>query len=318
MTRLAPRALAAALVLSAAACADATSSGSTLDLDPAFTTVPAGFNNTTSSFAGGESDAWTPSFHQGGGPGGGQGGLAGPGGHHGGRDGGMGGLMGGGLGGLFLGDGLGRHHGRQPFGESVPFAGCAFDAAAGRNVCAAETRNGLTINRSARFLDAGGAVQQAFDSVTTNSVNARVSVTGTRTRRDGGTSTVEHASDRTVSGLAAGSTQRTVNGTSAGRESSTGSDSIGSFTAVRVAGDTVTSVVIPEATQASPRPYPTSGTVVRSMQVTVTYSGQTPRVSTRREVITYNGSGTAQLVITRDGQTRTCTLPLPHGRPTCQ
>jgi hypothetical protein len=321
MTRFAPRALAAALVLSAAACADATSSGSgLLDLDPAFNTVPAGFSNTTSSFAGGESEAWTPAFHQGGGPGGGPGGqgaLAGPGGHHGGRGGGAG-LMGGGLGGLFLGDGLGRHHGRQPFGESVPFASCAFDAGAGRNVCAAETREGLTINRSARFLDASGTVQQAYDSVTTNSVNARVSVTGTRTRRDGGTSTVEHASDRTVSGLAAGSTQRTVNGTAAGRESSTGSDSTGSYTAVRVAADSVNNVVIPVATEANPRPYPTAGTVIRNMQITVTRSGQTPRVSTRREAVTYNGTSTATLVITRDGETQTCSIPLPHGRPTCQ
>lgn len=311
MTRIAPRALAAAFLLSAAACADTTGSGSILDLDEAFNSVPTGFSNTTSSYAGGEGDAWAPRHHMGGpgGPGG-QGG----GGH---RGGGLGGLMGGGLGGLFLGDGIGRGHGHRPFGESVPFAGCAFDASAGRNVCAAETRDGLTINRSARFLDAAGAVQQAYDTSTTNTVNARVSVTGTRTRRDGATSTVEHASDRTVSGLAAGSTQRTVNGTSTGREQTSGTDSTGAYTAVRVAGDTVTSVVIPEATSANPRPYPISGTVVRSMQITVTYSGQAARTSTRREVVTYDGSATAKLVITRDGETRTCTIPLPHGRPTC-
>lgn len=309
MTRTAPRALAAALLLSAAACADATGSGSVLDLDAAFNSVPTGFSNTTSSFAGGDSAAWTPGGHHGGGPGGPHGG-----GH---RGGGLGGLMGGGLGGLFLGDGIGRHHGHRPFGESVPFAGCAYDASAGRNVCAAETRDGLTINRSARFTDAAGAVQQSFDSVTTSSVNARVTVTGTRTRRDGATSTVEHASDRTVTGLAAGSTQRTVNGTSSGRETTSGSDSTGSYTAVRVAADSISNVVIPEATAASPRPYPTSGRVVRTMQISVTYSGQAAKVSTRREVVTYNGSAEATLVITRDGETRTCTIPLPHGRPTC-
>src|SRR5215213_3869782 len=130
MNRIASRTLAAALVLAGAACSDITSgSGSFLDLDPAFNTVPAGFDATTSSFAGADSGAWTPGVHHGGGPGGG---------HHGGgpRGGGLGGLMGGGLIGAFLGDGMGRHHGRHPFGESVPFADCAFDASASRNVCA--------------------------------------------------------------------------------------------------------------------------------------------------------------------------------------
>lgn len=321
MTRSAPRALAAALLLSAAACADTTGSGSALDLDAAFNTVPTGFSNTSSSFAGGEADAWTPGGPGGqggpGGPGGqgGPGGSGGPGGHH--HGGGLGGLMGGGLSGLFLGDGIGRHHGHRPFGDGVPFADCAFDVSAGRNVCAAETRVGLTINRSARFQDASGGVQQAFDSLTTNTVNTRVAVAGTRTRRDGATSTVQHASDRTVSGLAAGSTQRTVNGTSGGTESTSGTDSTGSYTAVRVAADSVKNVVIPESTTDNRRPYPTAGSVVRTMQVTVTYSGQASRSSTRREVVTYNGTHTATLVITRDGETRTCTIPLPHGRPTC-
>lgn len=312
MNPSAPRALAAALVLSAAACADATGAGSILDLDPAFNTVPTGFSNTTSSFAGGDSAAWTPGGHHGG-----RGGHAG---RHGRRPGhgGPGGLMGGGLGGLFMGDGLGRHHGRHPFGESVPFASCAFDAGAGRNVCAAETREGLTIHRSAQFLATGGAVQQAYDSATTSTVNVRVSVAGTRTHRNGATSQVQHASDRTVGGLASGSTQRTVNGTSSGRETITGSDSVGSFTAVRTAADSISGVLIPEATPANPRPYPTAGTIVRSMQVSVTYSGQAARTSTRREVVTYNGGNTATLVITRDGQTQTCSIPLPHGRPTCR
>jgi hypothetical protein len=51
--------------------------------------------------------------------------------------------------------------------------------------------------------------------------------------------------------------------------------------------------------------------------VSVTSAGTT-RSSSRREVITYDGSATAKLVITRDGTTKTCSLPLPHGRPVCQ
>ena len=37
----------------------------------------------------------------------------------------------------------------------------------------------------------------------------------------------------------------------------------------------------------------------------------------RREVITYDGSATAKIVITQDGTTKTCSLPLPRGMPTC-
>ena len=95
-----------------------------------------------------------------------------------------GGLMGGGIDDAFVGgipfDGRGGHHG--PFGG--PFGGglgCngAFDAASGRVVCTAVTRNGITVKRSAQYKDAAGAVQQAFDTLTTNSVNTQSATTGT-------------------------------------------------------------------------------------------------------------------------------------------
>ncbi len=70
-------------------------------------------------------------------------------------------------------------------------------------------------------------------------------MSGTRVRRDNDTSVVEHHSDRTVTGLAPGSTQRTVNGTSAGTENITGSNTTGAFTALRTIGDTITGVIIP-------------------------------------------------------------------------
>jgi hypothetical protein len=169
--------------------------------------------------------------------------------------------------------------------------------------------------RSAAYSDVSGTAQSAFDSITTNTMNMRVAVSGTTERRGGATSTVEHASDRTVSGLAAGSTQRTINAQSGGMETTTGTRDDAAFTAVRVMGDTINNVVIP--VQSEGRAYPTSGSVIRSMTVTVTVEGQAPATSSRREVITYNGSDTAQIVITRDGETKTCSLPLPHGRPVC-
>ena len=56
--------------------------------------------------------------------------------------------------------------------------------------------------------------------------------------------------------------------------------------------------------------FPTAGTIVRSMQATVTLSGQTPTTSSRREVITFNGTSTAQISVTQDGTTKTGTLSL--------
>jgi hypothetical protein len=227
------------------------------------------------------------------------------------------------MGGAFHGDGRGLGFGpgfdRGLFGGI--FAGtalpgtCAYDAGSGRVVCEPVTHGGLSIVRSAAYTNGNGGVQTAFDSLTTNTINIRVGVSGTKVRRDNDTSVVEHHSDRTVAGLAPGSTQRTVNGTSAGTEHITGSNTTGAFTALRTIGDTITGVVIP--VQSSGPAFPTAGTVVRSAQVTVTYAGQSPTTSTRREVITYNGSSAATVTITRDGVTQTCTLA-PRSRPVCQ
>jgi hypothetical protein len=86
------------------------------------------------------------------------------------------------------------------------------------------------------------------------------------------------------------------------------------FTATRLVGDTTTGLIIPIS---SGKPtYPTAGKVVRQMKATVTVSGTTT-TRERREVITYDGSATATLVITTDGTTKTCKLPLPRGEPSC-
>ncbi len=223
-------------------------------------------------------------------------------------------MMCGGLGGFTdSGLGLGLGHDREV--GDLP-SDCSFDATSGRVECPPELRDGLTVVRSAAYTDAAGAVQQAFDSSTTNAVNLRSDVSGTRLRRDGDTSVVQHSSDRTVGGLAAGSTERTVDGTSGGTETTTGTDSTGTFTAVRVIGDTITGVVVP-VDSSGHSTYPTGGVIRRGMEVTVTYTGQSPSTSVRQEVVTLDGSNTATVVITQDGTTRTCSQPLPHGPLTC-
>ncbi len=245
---------------------------------------------------------------------------------------GWGGFMGGGLGEAFIGGiGFGPGIGRGPFEnfgrrddddadseESDSFNhsdNCVFSTTTNRVECPTITHDGLTINRSFSFLDASGAVQQAFVRGTTNTVNVKKSVSGTVTHHETVTSTVNGSSDLTVAGLASGSTQRTVDGKSAGTDASTGTRDGVAFTASRAAGDTITGLVIP--IQEDHPTFPTVGTIIRSMTATVTVSGKTPSTSSRREVITFDGSATAKVVITHDGVTKNCTKPLPHGRLTC-
>jgi hypothetical protein len=53
------------------------------------------------------------------------------------------------------------------------------------------------------------------------------------------------------------------------------------------------------------------------MQDSVTLDGQTLTMSSRREVITFDGSNTAKISVTQDGVTKTGTLSLTGGELDC-
>jgi hypothetical protein len=311
MIRVLSRALAAGAVVALAACSDATAPDAEL-VDVSFLTPLAGFSEVNSSFHPGDGapEAFMPGMMR-------TQGLAGPHGPRGGFGtmGGPGsGMMGGGLDLAFAG-GVPVGHGPRmgPFGDVVNAEGCSFSEATGDVTCI-HTRSGLTITRIMSWKTAEGTAQSRPDN-TTNSSRARVTVTGTLTRPNGTTSIVDNASDRTVTGLAVGSTQRTVDGESRGSETTSGINRQGQpFTAERLAGDTVEGVIVP-LEEGRPT-YPTAGTVTRVMSVTMTVGGNTTTRS-RREVITYDGSATATIVITVNGESKTCSLPLPRGRITC-
>jgi hypothetical protein len=291
--------VAAAAIAATAACSDSTSPSSSTSplLVAAFLSTPAGFSSTDNSFSasGDAGEPWMPD--------------------RGAHD--DGGMMGGGLRPEFFGGiGIGRGWDRGPFGLDELLENCTL-ASTGRVTCPDVTRRGLTISRSFAFMDAAGTAQAAPNS-STNNINEQVAVSGTVTRHDGDvTSTVQENSDRTVSGLASGSTQRTVNGASKGSENSTGKTRDGTaFTASRVVGDTTTGLVVP--LQDGHPTFPTAGTVIREITAKISIDGKDPVTKSRREVITYDGSSTAKVVITKDGATKNCTLPLPFGRLQCQ
>jgi len=296
----------AAAFIAACASDNSTSPVASSEAAAALMTAPISFDQLNTSFVGDSdpTDGFTP-WHQGDG----DQNRFGPGWHE---------FMGGGLGEGFIGGiGFGPAFGRGPFGDWDDSDACAFSTTTNRVECTRTNRQGITVTRSFSFLDVSGAVQQSFNRITTNTVNVTTSTSGTRLHHDDeDTTTVNASSDFTVAGLASGSTQRTVAGKSAGTESTKGIKDNGAFTALRTAGDTITGLVIP--IQDGRPTFPTAGTIIRSMQAVVTLAGQTPSTSSRREVITYDGSATAQVVITHDGVTKNCTKPLPHGRLTCQ
>lgn len=300
MNKLALSALAAATVAAAACSNDTSAPASDLAVTMAsvYNTTPAGFSELSSSYnASGDEGAFAPAFdHMGRGRG-----PDGP---------GFGlGLMGGGLGGVFFGDGIGFGPGGPPGFRSST---CPFTAGVG--VVCTDSTHGLVATKTIKYTTASGTLQQRADS-TTDGVAVASSVKGTTTRRDSSTSTINESSSQTVTGLTGAS--RTVNGTSAGTETTTGTSKEGKFTATRTTSDKTTGVVIPKGTSSSRAPYPTAGTVSRSMTATVTIDGQSPTTTTRSETITYDGSATAKVVIVKDGVTQNCTLPLPHGRLAC-
>jgi len=299
-------ALAASLGLSACDLGLTNASAGAADtiLADAFTGVPVGYSSTESSFAHAENEDWRPMRRRHPGRGGPFGGAFGT------------GPMGGGIGPDFQdGAGFRAGHARGPFGGQVAMADCPFQASAGRAVCAPITdRRGLTVARWVIWKDMEGTVQAAPDS-TTFSRQTHAEVSGTVPAREGATRTVRHVSDRLITGLQQGSAQRTVNGTSAGTETVRGTGADGAFTAERVVADTTRGVVIP--VRVDGRSYPVAGTVIRRMRATVTIAGVTSESADWREQLTYDGSATATLLITRNGESKTCSVPLPMGRPVC-
>ncbi|MCU0635265.1 MAG: hypothetical protein MUE41_10365 [Gemmatimonadaceae bacterium] len=307
-----------------AACNTGTTDPDGFGDDPlaaAFATTPLGFANSDNSFASGAEGMWGPPMFMGGTFRGGD------------RGGPPFGMMGGGLGADFFG-GVGFGVGRDgrgpgprerggPFGDGALPAECAFNATSQRNECAPVTRDGITTTRSAQYRTAANGVQQAYDTGTTHAINTQVGVSGTTTRvrrsergsaPDTATSTIRHRSTRTVVGLSTGSTRRTIDGASAGQETTTGRRDGTPYTSTRIVGDTTRGLVIPVS--ATGPSFPTAGTVIRQMKVTLVSGGNTT-TSERREVVTYDGSNTAKVTITRNGETRQCTIELPRGRPNC-
>ncbi len=159
--------------------------------------------------------------------------------------------------------------------------------------CTGSTREGLTVERSCVYKDAGGAVQAGYDANTTASVTVHAKVDGMVDRGHWG-GEIHRVRDFTVSGLAGAETQITWNGTGSGTASGVHPTRQGtSVTYSMTENQTVANVVIPvPRTETS---WPLSGTITSDLTAK---KGDSTTV--RNAVITFNGTQFATVTVNGD------------------
>jgi hypothetical protein len=180
---------------------------------------------------------------------------------------------------------------------------CTFSASTGRFACPPVSKNGQTWTVSYALMDANGATQSQYDNVTTASINFIVSDTGATSFTSNGNTfadTVSRRHDLTVSGLAgAPDTVHTWNGTGTTAIKSVRS---GQITKVYELASVDTTTAVRFKQPRDINPYPLSGTVVRDYTVTRTRlaSDTTRHVTTRRVVVTFNGTANVPMTVGSD------------------
>jgi hypothetical protein len=182
-------------------------------------------------------------------------------------------------------------------------SGCTYSATTGRFTCPAITSGGLTLNRDYAFFDANNQAQSAYDSVTTDSANFHVSVTGVHTALTGA-DTVNRDRNFTVSGLLGAETSRTWNGTGTRNDHGErdGTDAKRNYSV----NDQLTVSNVLVKLPRSSNPWPVSGTITRHITGTASVSrnGVTKSFAVDRTVtITFNGTQTATVTVNGNNYT---------------
>ena len=153
----------------------------------------------------------------------------------------------------------------------------------------------LSGTRSVTFYDADGQEQEAYDALTTASIHFFMEVGGD-VERAGWSGNVYRSRDMVVSGLAGEETTRTFDGT--GTESIARSRTLddGSEASFDMEGTFTHEAVVVPAPGSEPR-YPLSGTVTRTMSVTVVNGPEGDVTRNVSVVITFNGTNTATALV---------------------
>ncbi|HEX9728291.1 MAG TPA: hypothetical protein VGA37_07300 [Gemmatimonadales bacterium] len=186
-----------------------------------------------------------------------------------------------------------------PFGLGLP-------ADPGRFECGAVEHNGVTVNRTCVFLDAGGAEQASYDPDATASVIVHAEVSGTPEHGPrGGAAAIDRTSDMTASGLAGAETSVVWNGTGHGTMSHSRVTPEGDA----VSFDMSSTQSVSEMEIPVPRTedgWPLGGTV--TMSVTVSVSGGPGDGTTHQRDVMIVFDGTQFAAVTVNGEVMTVDL----------
>lgn len=151
-----------------------------------------------------------------------------------------------------------------------------------------------TRSRTVTFFDAAGNQQDAYNAETTASMNIVVEMSGA-VERDTWTATVERSRDMTVSGLEGQETSRIWNGTGTGDvlRAQTLDDVDRSYA---ISSSSVIAAVV-RGLPRDENPWPLSGTITRSLTITITNGPNGDEVRTRDVAITFDGTQFATVIV---------------------
>jgi len=168
----------------------------------------------------------------------------------------------------------------------------------------------LSGTREVSFYDASGAEQDAYDAETTASIHFVLDVAGD-VARDTWSASIERTRDMTVSGLEGNETTRTFNGSGTETISRSRTLDDGSEATHDMSGTfTYDDVVVP--VPGSETRWPLSGTIHRTLQISVVNGINGDYAKTVDATITFDGDATATAVI--DGETVEIDLSTREGR----
>ena len=185
------------------------------------------------------------------------------------------------------------------------FFGFGLPADPSRFECGSWERRGVTITRTCTFLDANGNPQDAYDPETTASVTVHAEVTGSIERGDWSATSFSRVRELTASGLLGDETSITWNGTGSGSMTNVRQTRAGDEIQFDMTSSaTVTDVVIPVPRTATS--WPLSGTVSKTVTVTITGGPHDGATRTRDVTITFDG--TQYATVTVNGETFTVDL----------
>ncbi|MEZ4455518.1 MAG: hypothetical protein R2882_03055 [Gemmatimonadales bacterium] len=165
--------------------------------------------------------------------------------------------------------------------------------------CDVPQHHGIAVVRTCIYKDASGAVQTAYDSLTTESVAVHTEISDSVVR-DQLSGFMNRTTDVLVTGLAGTETTRTWNGTSSGSSQRIRmTDSSGTVQFDMTESSSIENVVIPVPKTDSS--WPLSGKITKHVVATFTGGARDGETVDRTAVIEFNG--TQYATVTVDGET---------------